>query len=195
MVLLQRSWVSLNLDSTIHDFKIVLLAIYSQRASWRLIYMCLYLFVQWWSCNWLIIPRLRIIQARYLLIKQRLSKYDTYNTCNKTTVIYNQNRTILWCFHMENLFKSKSCMLERQRKYVKGKWWKHYTWERSSLVNRSQQKYGGTADKLCDSKLRDEIKIAIFIESITYTGNGIVNHETFTCNSDLLVLYNQAIFL
>jgi hypothetical protein len=71
---------------------------------------------------------------------------------------------------------------------------KHYTWERSSLVNRSQQKYGGTADKLCVSKLRDEIKIAIFIESITFTGNGIVNHETFTCNSDLLVLYNQAIF-
>jgi hypothetical protein len=46
---------------------------------------------------------------------------------------------------------------------------------------------------ICDSKLRDnEIKIGIFIESIT--GNGIVNHETFTCNSDLLVVYNRSHF-
>lgn len=40
---------------------------------------------------------------------------------------------------------------------------------------------------------RTKITNNIHVES--FTGNGIVNHETFTCNSDLLVHYNKAVFL
>ena len=50
----------------------------------------------------------------------------------------------------------------------------------------------GVSNKLFDSGLRDKIKIDLYVESIT--GNGIVNHENFTCNSDLSCLVNPRPF-
>lgn len=46
--------------------------------------------------------------------------------------------------------------------------------------------HGVSNKKKIDSGLRDKINIDAYVESIT--GNGIVNHENFTCNSDLSCL-------
>lgn len=75
---------------------------------------------------------------------------------------------------------------------MKGSDYYRTTCGKEVALSRSSRKehVDGVTNKLSNSKLRYKISSILFVECMR--GNGIVNHEKVTCNSDLLVHYNQA---